>query len=137
MNVIEMTRELGKLIQQDERQIAYHAAKEKNDNDEALQGMINEFNMQRMKLNQEMSNPEKSSEKITALDNSIKSLYGEIMANENMAAFNNAKLEMDEMLSQVNMVITMSANGEDPATCPVEAPSTGCSGSCSSCSGCH
>ncbi len=138
MNVIEMARELGKLIQQDEKYITYHKAKEVNDGDEALQEMINEFNMLRMQLNQEMSNPEKSSEKIKEFDDNIRALYGNIMANPNMAAFNNAKLEMDEMLSQVNMVITMSANGEDPATCPVEAPSGGCSGSCSSCSsGCH
>lgn len=136
MTVIEMTRELGKLLQQDERYKAYHAAKAANDEDEGLQNLIGEFNMQRMLLNQEMSNPNKSSEKITELDNKIKSLYGEIMSNPNMAAFNNAKLEMDELLNQINMVITMSANGEDPATCPVEAPSS-CSGSCSSCGGCH
>ena len=91
--------------------------------------------MKRVQLNTEMSKLEKDSDKLTKLDGEIKSLYGNIMANENMAAFNDAKTAMDEFLSQINMVITMSANGEDPATCPVEQPS--CGGSCSTCGGCH
>ena len=135
MNAIEKTRELGKLIQQDERYLAYNKAKEINDNDETLQALIGEFNMKRVELNTEMSKPEKDSEKLTKLDGEIKSLYGNIMANQNMDSFNNAKSAMDEMLSQVNMIITMSANGEDPDTCPVEKPS--CGGGCSTCGGCH
>ena len=56
------------------------------------------------------------------------------MANENMKQFTVAKDGMDEMLSQINMIITMSANGEDPETCSAEAS---CSGDCCSCGGCH
>lgn len=136
MNVIEKARELGKEIQKDERYSNYHKAKKINDEDTALQGKIGEFNMKRIELNAEMSKPEKSQEKMNELDAAIKSLYSEIMANESMIAFSKAKDEMDKLLSQINMVITMSANGEDPETCPVEAPS-GCSGSCSTCGGCH
>mgnify|MGYP000866844556 CR=1 FL=1 len=135
MNVIEMARELGKLIQQDERYAAYNKAKEANDKDEILQNLINEFNMKRVQLNTEMSKPDKDSSKLSELDSAIKSLYGNIMANENMIAFNEAKTAMDNMLSQINMVITLSANGEDPATCPTEMSSS-CSGSCSTCGGC-
>ena len=136
MNAIEMTRELGKLIQQDERYSTYHKTKEINDKDDVLQGLIGEFNLKRVELNAEMSKAEKDSDKLSRLDGEIKSLYGNIMANENMAAFNNAKTAMDNFLSQINMIITMSANGEDPATCPSENPSS-CSGSCDSCGGCH
>lgn len=136
MGVIEQARELGKLIQQDERYVEYNKAKDLNDKDEDLQKMIGEFNMLRVQLNTEMSKPEKDKEKLADLDNKIKSLYGNIMANENMMAFNKAKTAMDEMLGQINMVITYSANGEDPATCPTEQEHS-CSGSCSSCGGCH
>ncbi len=136
MNAIEKARELGMAIQADEKYINYHKAKELNDNDEALQEMIKEFNLKRVQLNAEMSKADKSQEKISQIDGEIKSLYGNIMANENMNAFNTAKTEMDNLLAQVNMIITMSANGEDPMTCPTEVPSS-CSGSCSSCSGCH
>ena len=136
MTVIEKARELGALIQQDERYAAYYAAKEANDKDEDLQNMINEFNMKRLQLNSEMSKADRDEAKISEIDEAIKHLYAEIMKNANMTNYNKAKNDMDSMLNQINMIITYSANGEDPMTCPSEAPS-GCSGSCSSCGGCH
>ncbi|MBQ5988962.1 MAG: YlbF family regulator [Oscillospiraceae bacterium] len=132
--VIEMTRELGKLIQQDARYKAYVAAREKNDNDPELQKMISEFNDLRVELAGEMSKDDKDAEKLTQLDDDIKNLYGSIMGSELMMEFEAAKAEMDSMLSQINTVITQCANGEDPDTCPV---TTGCTGSCESCAGCH
>lgn len=135
MTVIDKARELGVLIQQDERYAAYYAAKDANDKDEALQNMISEFNMKRMQLNSEMSKAEKDDAKLAELDGAIKALYADIMANEHMAKYNEAKNAMDSLLGQINMVITYSANGEDPMTCPTEEHS--CSGSCSSCGGCH
>ena len=133
-NVIEKTRELGKLIQQDARYKAYVAAREKNDNDPELQKMISEFNDLRIELAGEMSKDDKDAEKLTQLDDDIKNLYGSIMGSELMMEFEAAKAEMDSMLSQINTVITQCANGEDPDTCPV---TTGCTGSCESCAGCH
>ena len=132
--VIEMTRELGKLIQQDARYKAYVAAREKNDNDPELQKMISEFNDLRVELAGEMSKDDKDAEKLTQLDDDIKNLYGCILCSELMMEFEAAKAEMDSMLSQINTVITQCANGEDPDTCPV---TTGCTGSCESCAGCH
>ena len=135
MTVIEMARELGKLIQQDERYAEYYRAKAANDADEELQQMIQEFNLKRMQLNSEMSKNDKDGVLLSRLDDEIKVLYGNIMANGNMTAFNSAKDAMDSMLSQINMIITYSANGEDPATCPSEQVS--CGGDCGSCGGCH
>lgn len=135
MTVIEMARELGKLIQQDERYAEYYRAKAANDADEELQQMIQEFNLKRMQLNSEMSKNDKDGALLSRLDDEIKVLYGNIMANGNMTAFNSAKDSMDSMLSQINMIITYSANGEDPATCPSEQVS--CGGDCGSCGGCH
>lgn len=134
MDIIEKTRELGKMLQEDERYKAYFAAKEMNDKDEDLQALIGEFNLKRVDLNMEMSKDEKNTEKLKDLDTEIKELYGKIMANPNMLAFNDAKNAMDDILSKINNIITMSANGDDPETCGEESS---CGGSCSSCSGCH
>ncbi len=134
MNVIDKARELGQLIQADERYAAYCKAKDANDKDEELQQLIGEFQTKRVELNTEMSKDNRSAERLTALDDEIKSLYGTIMANKNMAVYNEAKNAMDHMLNQINMVITCSANGDDPMTCPTEPG--GCSGSCASCGGC-
>ena len=125
MTVIEKARELGALIQQDERYAAYYAAKDANDKDEALQNMINEFNMKRLQLNSEMSKAERDEAKISEIDEAIKHLYADIMKNANMTNYNKAKNDMDALLNQINMIITYSANGEDPMTCPTEA-SSGC-----------
>ena len=133
MDVIQMARELGKLIQADERYKAYESAKEINDKDEKLQELIGQFNIKRVELNTEMTKDDKDTEKIKTLDEEIKNLYGDIMINPSMLAFNKAKSEMDDMLSKINTVITSSANGEDPETCPTVS----CTGSCSTCGGCH
>lgn len=134
MDIIAQTRALGKMIQEDKRYIAYCTARDKNDEDKELQKLIGEFNIKRLDLNTEMSKDEKDTEKLKELDNTIKELYGQIMANDSMSAFNSAKTEMDSLLSQINNIITMCANGEDPDTCN---PVSSCGGSCSSCSGCH
>ena len=54
MSIIEKTRELGKLIQEDSRYIEFYDAARANDNDPELQKLIGEFNLKRMNLNQEM-----------------------------------------------------------------------------------
>lgn len=135
MTVIELTRELGKALQQDARYAAYYAAKEANDNDSELQQLITDFNMGRSSLNQEMSKAEKNPEKIAKINEEVRNLYGKIMGNPNMVAYNSAKADMDDLLNQINTIITLCANGEDPATCEAKAHS--CSGSCSTCGGCH
>lgn len=133
-NVIKMTRELGKAIQQDDRYIAYNLAKQANDNDEELQKLIGEFNLKRMNLNQEISSENKDPDRVKAIDDEIKSIYAQIMSNKNMVVFTAAQNALEQLISDVNQIISMCANGEDPDTCEV---SHGCSGSCSTCGGCH
>lgn len=138
MTVIELTRQLGAALQQDERYLSYLSAKEKNDTDGELQNLIGEFNIVRMKYGQQMqkSEDEQNKELMTELDGQMREIYGKIMSNENMNAYNDAKEAMDKLLNSINFIITMAANGEDPMTCPEEQPHS-CSGSCASCGGCH
>lgn len=134
MDVIALTRELGKAIQADERYAKYLAAKEVNDKDDELQKLIGDFNLGRMQLNQEMSKSDKDNDKINELNTKIRTLYGHIMTNPSMSAYNDAKVEMDRMLDMITNIITLSANGEDPMTCQAEPQ---CTGSCATCGGCH
>jgi cell fate (sporulation/competence/biofilm development) regulator YlbF (YheA/YmcA/DUF963 family) len=134
MDIIEMTRELGKAIQQDERYTAYALAKEANDKDTELQQLISDFDAKRHNLNEEMSKQDKNTDMIKALDTDIKETYNTIMSNQNMIIFNSVKNALEQLISDVNQIITMCANGEDPDTCEI---SHGCSGSCSTCGGCH
>lgn len=134
MDVISMARELGKAIQQDDRYIAYNLAKQANDNDAELQKLIGDFNITRMNINKEMSSENRDDERIKALDEELKSTYAKIMSNKNMVVFNAAQNGYEQMMNDINQIITMCANGEDPDTCEI---SHGCSGSCATCGGCH
>lgn len=135
MTVIEKTRELGKLLQESEEYKTYIDAKRVNDTDTVLQNMIGEFNILRMKLNQEMSKQDKNADEMKRLDGEIKELYGKIMSNRSMAEYTAASEKMEKLVNSINYIISQSVNGEDPMTCPETAPS--CSGSCSTCGGCH
>ena len=134
MDVISMARELGKAIQQDDRYTAYNLAKQANDNDQELQKLIGDFNITRMNINKEMSSENRDDERIKALDEELKSTYAKIMSNKNMIVFNSAQNGYEQMMNNINQIITMCANGEDPDTCEI---SHGCSGSCATCGGCH
>jgi len=134
MDIIEMTRELGKAIQADERYIAYCLAKQANDEDEQLQNLIKSFNLKRVELQMEISNPEKDNDKVQELNHLIKDIYKKIMSDPKMTAYNNAKTAVDELMSQVNSIITMSANGINPDE--IDVDNLSCVGDCGSCGGC-
>ena len=129
-----MTRKLGVEIQQQEVFKTYIKAKAANDNDVELQDMIGQFNVIRMQLDQALSSEEKNEEKVKELNTQLRDIYTAIMGRETMMNYNVAKGELDALVNQINAIITLTVNGEDPLTCDI---SSGCTGSCSSCSGCH
>lgn len=129
-----MTRELGKALQADDRYIAYMLAKQVNDGDEELQEQIDSFEKMRYDLSMELTKENKDTDKVKELDENIKATYNKIMSNKNMIVFTAAQKSLEALVNNMQQIITMSANGEDPATCE---PSTGCTGSCATCGGCH
>lgn len=133
MDIIEMTRELGKALQNDDRYIAYMLAKQANDNDAKLQEQINSFEQMRYDLNMELTKENKDTDRVKELDEGIKSTYNSIMSNKNMIVFTAAQKSLESLVTNMQQIITLCANGEDPDTCE---PSSGCSGSCASCGGC-
>ena len=136
MGAIKAARELGKAIQADPRYIDYVNAKEANDKDEELQNLIGEFNLKRQNIQYEMNKgDEKDADKIAKLNTEMQECYGKVMGNVNMANFVIVKNALDKLLEDVNMIISMCCEGEDPDTC--EPAAHACSGSCSTCGGCH
>ncbi len=134
MDIIDLTRKLGKLIQEDERYIKLQITQQNSDNDAELQKLIGDFNLKRMSINTEASKDERDENKIKKLNDELRELYSEIMQNETMIAYNEAKQEFDVLLNRINSIIIQSAQGEDPETADYQES---CSGSCSSCSGCN
>ncbi len=134
MDIIELAREIGRKIQSDDMYLKLKIAKQNSDEDKELQDLIGEFNLKRMAINNEATKDERDEKKIQELNIELREIYSKVMKNENMAAYNIAKQEMDSVLKRVTAIIMQSAEGEDPETTDYEES---CTGSCSSCSGCH
>ena len=126
MDVIELTRELGKAIQADERFIRFAKARLANDNDTDLQNAIGNFNIKRMELEKAVSEENKDEEKVKTLNEDLRKAYGEIMSSKSMVEYNTAKALLDQLMNEVNTILAKSLDGEDPATCETDA---GCTGS--------
>lgn len=134
MDIIEAARQLGKAIQADERYIKYNECRKKNDRDETLQALIGEINLVRMQIETENAKDDKDEEKIKELSKKWRQIYSEIMVNENMQAYNQAKNDVDTVLQRMNSILDQCVEGEDPDTCE---PASGCTGNCGTCGGCH
>ncbi|MBQ2934559.1 MAG: YlbF family regulator [Clostridia bacterium] len=134
MGIIEATRNLGVEIQKDERFIRFIKAKLANDNDETLQNQIGEFNTVRMNLDREMNAETQDENKIKELNEKLREIYTAVMSSKTMLDYNTAKAEVDAMLNDINSIIMQCVEGEDPMTAE---PHTACTGSCSTCGGCH
>ena len=111
------------------------AARRENDMDEELQNMIGEFNLARLDLNNESAKAETDAARVAELNQRVNDLYSQIMASEGMVRYNAAKAECEAMVSHIDAIINTAMNGGDPMT--VQAPTGGCTGSCSTCGGCH
>ena len=124
MDIMKLTRELGRALQQDQTYINMSVAEQQCNEDEALQNAIGEFNLKRMAINNEAAKEDRSE------------IYGRVMQNEHMAAYQAAKNEFDALMQRVTGVLSMCAEGQDPDGCDPDA--CGCTGSCATCGGgCH
>lgn len=133
--ILEMAKEIGHALQQDERFVKLQMAQSAADNDAALQELIGEFNLKRMAINAEAAKPEneQNEEKVKQLNVELREVYARVMANESMAAYNTAKTELDKIINGVGAIINMAAQGLNPD----DYDEHQCGGNCSSCGGCH
>jgi cell fate (sporulation/competence/biofilm development) regulator YlbF (YheA/YmcA/DUF963 family) len=133
MDIITQARELGAAIQADKRFVAFNEIKKSMDTDESLQAKISAFNLQRLNLDNELSKDEKDTDFMSELNNKIKALYADIMNDAKMKEYEEAKKELETLITQINTVIEVSVNGGDPINCDLEA----CTHNCNTCGGCH
>ncbi len=133
-NAVKIARQLGHAIQEADFYKKLNAAKEKADADETLQALIALFNSKRVAINNEACKQDRDEEALKTLNEEMRTVYSQIMSNENMAAYNTAKQSFDSSLQRLVTIVTNSAEGEDPDTTDFD-PS--CTHDCSTCGGCH
>ena len=71
MDIINLARELGAAIQQSEEYTDYKIKEQNVECDEALQKVIEEFNLKKVSINNEIGKENVDQEKIDELNNSI------------------------------------------------------------------
>ena len=136
MDVIEITRQLGEAIQQDERYIAFIEAKRANEEDMELNAMIGKLNLVQMAYQNESGKEAPDDKKLDDMDKEFRQLYGDIMLNENMKRYEEKKQVVDDMMNYLIGILSQCVNGADPATCEPVSAEGECTGSCSTCGGC-
>ncbi len=134
MDIIEKAKELGKLLQEDERYLKFKAAEEAGEKDKELQDLIGEFNLKKLNINNETMKQDKDLDKIKELDKELNDIYKKILANENMENYNKSGEELNKLVNYICTIISQSSEGQDPETI---SESNGCGGNCASCTGCH
>ncbi len=132
MDLIQMTRELGEAIQQDERYLALAKANAVNEADTQLNSLIGEIQMIQTAYQSEAAKEGGDKEKLEELDKQFSEVYGKVMANENMQTFQEAREAIDDLMKEITGILALCIRGEDPATCELE-PEQSCEGECSSC----
>ncbi|MBQ4339056.1 MAG: YlbF family regulator [Clostridia bacterium] len=136
MDLVAKTRELGALLQQDERYIKLMAAQKANEEDAALNELISKIQLLQMSFQHEASKEDRDEAKLQEYDTEFGQVYAQIMANENMRAYEEARAEIDKLMTYLTGILGMCLQGADPATCE-PAQEHECGGECSSCGGCH
>ncbi len=134
MDIIELTREVGKKLQKEDIYLKFQLAKQAADEDTELQKMINEFGLKREEISEETSKNEneQDSERIQKLNREMRKVYAKIMTNERMINYNDTKDEFDVLMKRITTIIQESSEGENPET----ADYIPCTGSCATCGGC-
>lgn len=132
-DVIALARQLGHAIQEQEEYKTIMSAKDAADNDEALQALITEFNVKRVAINAEACKTDRDDETLKKLNEEMRTAYSDIMNNEHMKAYNDAKQAFDKVLQRVLAIVQQSADGQDPDTTDF---SEDCTHDCSTCGGC-
>ncbi len=136
MNLIELARQLGEEIQNDELYIKVRMNEQKLEIDEEFQNLMKEFNEEKMQINEEMSKDSPDQNRIDILNKSIGEKYEKITKNPNMIAFQESQKEFMEVINKVSSIILKSAQGESPYSDGI-FDNLGCEGSCDGCSGCN
>ena len=136
MDIIEITRQLGAAIQQDERYLAFHEARRTNEADTDLNDLINKIQLIHMSYQHEAAKDDANEEKLAAYDKEFSEVYQTVMANENMQKYEAARHAVDDMMNEITAILSLCVQGEDPKTCHPQEEHH-CSGECGSCGGCH
>lgn len=128
-DILEMAKELGLAIENSKEFENLKNAETIQANDEKAQNLIGEYNLARMNIMQKAQGENLTQEDYDKIRTELADEFDKLMCYDVIKNFIDAKEAFDSMYEQVKNIVDFYANGEKQ--------SSGCSGSCSSCGGCH
>ena len=128
--IIEKAQQLGTMIAESpESKRVSEASDRMNENEEAVE-LLRTYNENRKKAADELRGTNPSKEKLAEFKEYVQAEFEKVAANKLIAEYIEASREFDNMVNQVNAVLSYFITGQ-------ENSEGGCSGNCSSCSSCH
>ena len=133
LEIFEKSRELGELLVASDEYKKVQQAEEAFNSDEFAQAKVAEFNELQQNVQNMMQTPDPDQAAIAAEADRLRNMQAELIEMPSVKAMNDAQTEFSNLLGQVNQVLRFIITGQ------TEEPESegGCTGSCSSCSGCH
>ena len=128
MTIEELAAELGKTIKEDKRVAELNAARDAFDADMNLQTWLREYEVQQQALQEQAGQSEPDRLLIAKMQGRVDELYKLILNSEVFARLSDAQSAVNELMENVNNIITYNITGELPQSCTHD---------CSSCGGCH
>ena len=125
-DLTKMADTLGEAIKQSVEYTDYQKAKTSHDDDSELQQLINEFNLKKMAVMQEMKKEPKDDVRVEQLQSEMRIVYADIMKNPIRTDYLEAKEAIEGLVNNIYSIINFHVTGKEAE----------CGGSgCASCGG--
>ncbi len=125
--ILDKANELGSMLANSNELKHFRAMEEVFYSDEEAQNVLNTYQQKREDIGNKMRETDLSPEALRAFQEQLQACMAELTANKIVNDYLEAKSAFNQIITQVNGIISYCIQGEEK----------GCNGSCSGCHGCH
>ncbi len=130
-NVFKKTRELGQALLESEVYLKMKEAEDRAMQNQEAAALMGSFLEKRSQLQNLMQTDNPDPGAMKRLSDEMDADQERLQMMDDIVALTAARNEFNSLIGQVNQVLQFIVTGR------MDDPSSGCSGSCESCSGCH
>ena len=130
-NVFKKTRELGQALLESEAYLKMKEAEDRAMQNQEAAALMGSFLEKRSQLQQLMQGENPDPGALKRLSDEMDADQERLQMMDDIVALTAARDEFNSLIGQINQVLQFIVTGR------MDDPSSGCSGSCESCSGCH
>ena len=127
VEIIEKTKELGKLLSESDQVKALAAARLAYEQNAEIQDLNGQFNIHKMSIAALSKQDNPDEERIAGHEDKLRDIYDKIMSSEVMTDYHTKTQTVEQLIAQINNILNFYISGENPQ---------GCTGSCATCGGC-